>query len=77
MDREPSLRAFHVPLEADTRSVSVRARDRRGTVLEGSSRQIRVVRDNRSGILLTLLALLPLAVLLVVRLKRKRAYGAP
>jgi len=77
MGREPSLRAFHVPLEADTRSVSVRARDRQGTVLEGSSRQIRVVRDNRSGILLTLLALLPLAVLLLVRLKRKRVYGAP
>jgi hypothetical protein len=74
-DREPSLRAFHVPLAADTRAVSLRVRDRQGELLTGGSRQIRVVRTNRSGGLLTLLALLPLAVLLGVRLKRRRTYA--
>jgi hypothetical protein len=74
-DREPSLRAFQVPIGAETRAVSLRVKDRQGTLLAGGSRQIRVVKTNRSGALLTLLALLPLLALLLVRLGRRRTYA--
>jgi hypothetical protein len=74
-DREMSLRAFHLPIGADTRTVSLKVKDRAGAVLENSSRQIRVLKENRSGSLLTVFALLPLLVLLLIRLRRRRAYA--
>jgi len=74
-DREPSLQAFHVPVSRDQKVVRLQARDKEGNALGGSERQIRVVQPVRLGILLLVLALLPLLVMAGVLAHRARRYS--
>lgn len=71
-DREPSLRAFHVPLPKGVTRLDLRALDKAGTPLSGSARQVRVLRPVRTGFVVLILALLPLAVMAVVLAVRAR-----
>ncbi len=72
--QNPSLMAFHVPIESDTRVINIKVLDEGGTDLQGASRQIRVVKTSRAGFLALIFALLPLLVLLVVKFKRANSY---
>ena len=73
-DREPSLRAFHVPLTPQDRVIRLRVQDKDGQVLPSGDRQIRVVRPARTGFVSLILALLPLVAMAVVLLRRSRVY---
>jgi hypothetical protein len=71
-DKEPSLRAFQIPISKDTARVSLRVMDKNGTKLVGGERQIRVLRPPKAGIVALILALLPLAAMAVVLSWRAR-----
>ena len=68
--REPSLRAFHIPLAADQRVVQLRAHDRDGRVLPTSERQVRIVSSSPVGLIPLILAAVPLVVMIVVMVRR-------
>ena len=70
--KEPSLRAFHVPIRRENGVIRLQVRDRGGAVLRGGGREIRVlVRSPLAGLLL-LAAFSPLAVMAVVLARRAR-----
>ena len=69
---EPSLQAFHVPVDRSQKVVRLQVFDKEGKALAGGDRQIRVVSPSRLSILLLALALLPLAVMAVVLAARAR-----
>jgi len=71
-DREPSLRAFQIPLDKDTSRVSLRILDKNGVPLAGGERQIRVLRPSAAGFAALILALLPLAAMAVALSLRAR-----
>jgi hypothetical protein len=73
-DRDPSLRAFHVPLTRDDRVVRLRVQDSDGRGLRDGSRQIRVVRPSQAGFVSLILAVIPLIVMAVVLIRRSRVY---
>ncbi len=73
-DRDPSLKAFYIPIQEGASVIRLRVQDKNGLDLSGSSRQIRVVSEPRFKILLLLLSLLPLVVLAVVWTRRSRKY---
>ncbi len=76
-DREPSLRAFKVAINpADTRALRLRVQDKEGVYLPTGTRQIRIVGASRAGIVVFILALLPLAVMAVVLGLRSRRYSS-
>ena len=70
--QEPSLIAFRVPMSRDRAVIRLRTLDARGAVLPGSEREIRVPDRGRTGLLLLLTALAPLAVMAVVLVVRSR-----
>ena len=74
-DRDPSLLAFHVPLSRADRVVRLQVQDRDGESLKGGVRQIRVIRPARAGFVSLILALLPLAVMAFVLVRRSRVYS--
>lgn len=69
---EPSLQAFHVPLDRGQKILRLRVFDKEGKALAGGERQIRVVSPSGLSILLLALALLPLAVMAAVLAARSR-----
>jgi hypothetical protein len=72
-DRDPSLRAFHIPLPKGGAPVMrLAALDKSGAALAGSGRQIRVLGPSRAGFVALILALLPLAVMAAVLIARSR-----
>jgi len=73
-DREPSLQAFHVPISKDQRVIRLRVQDKEGQYLPSSQRQIRIVTPSRIGIVSLILAVLPLAVMIIVMARRSRRY---
>jgi hypothetical protein len=73
-DRDPSLRAFHVPLTPEDRVVRLRVQDSEGRPLQDGTRQIRVVRPSQTGFVALILALLPLVAMAVVLIRRSRVY---
>jgi hypothetical protein len=73
-DRDPSLQAFHVPLNGDDRVVRLRVEDKDGRALKDSSRQVRVIRPSRVGFVSLILAVIPLIVMAVALIRRSRAY---
>jgi hypothetical protein len=74
-DRDPSLRAFRIPIVKDQRVVRLQVQDSSGAVLPGSERQIRIIGPSRLMIISLILALLPLAAMAVVMLRRTRVYS--
>lgn len=73
-DRQPSLRAVHVPLAPSDRVVQVQVRDARNAALPTGARQIRVVDPARTGPLSTALPALPLLLMAFVLGRRARRY---
>ena len=71
-DRDPSLRAFRVPIVKGEARLRLRTLDKNGNPLAGSERQVRVVGPARAGIVALILALLPLAVMAAVLTLRAR-----
>jgi hypothetical protein len=71
-DRDPSLRAFHLPIARGQPVLRLATLDKTGAELPGGGRQIRVVGPARAGFVSLILALLPLAVMLGVLLARSR-----
>jgi len=75
-DREPSLRAFHVPVSKDQRVIRLRVQDKDGQYLSSSERQIRVITPSRNGIVSLILAAIPLIVMIIVMTRRSRRYSS-
>jgi len=75
-DREPSLRAFHVPVSKDQRVIRLRVQDKDGQYLSSSERQIRVITPSRIGIVSLILAAVPLIVMIIVMTRRSRRYSS-
>jgi len=73
-DKEPSLIAFQIPMLKETDSFNIHVLDKDGYILEGSSRQIRIINSWSSNVILVILALLPMVVIGFVRLRRNRRY---
>jgi hypothetical protein len=71
-DRDPSLRAFQVALPKGATRVAFSVMDKTGALLPGGERQIRVLRPPKAGFVALLLALLPLAAMIVVLTRRAR-----
>ncbi len=73
--REPSLRAFHLPVSARQPVLHLRVHDSHGHVLPSSDRQVRIVTPPANGWLALLPAAVPLLALIVVLLLRSRRAG--
>lgn len=71
-DKEPSLRAFQIALAKDVTRARFTVLDKTGAPLPGGERQIRVLRPPKAGFVALLLALLPLAAMVVVLARRAR-----
>lgn len=71
-DRDPSLRAFHIPIRRQNGVIRLQVRDKTGVPLPGGGRQIRVVVQSRLRGLMFLLAVAPFAVLAAVAARRSR-----
>lgn len=76
-DREPSLIAFHIPVSQQARLIKLQVRDKDGSLLPGSERQIRVIGGSRLRPVLVLMTLLPLLVMGFIRARRARKYIQP
>jgi hypothetical protein len=74
--REPSLIAFHIPLQGQEKVLRLRVQDKGGTVLPGSERQIRVIGPSGAGFVPLILAVVPLIVMGVVLARRSRKYSS-
>jgi hypothetical protein len=73
-DREPSLLAFHIPVDKEQRVIRLRVQDKEGQYLASSERQIRIITPSRIGLISLILAILPLVVMIVVIARRSRRY---
>lgn len=73
--RNPSIIAFRIPVTREDRVVSLALLDSEGSPLPGSSRQIRVVSGIRGEPIIPALALVPVVVLLLLHLRRRRQLG--
>ena len=71
-DRQPSLRAFHLPLSRERPVLRVRVLDRDGQPLPSSQRQVRIVAPSVQARWALLLAAVPLLVLVLVAVLRSR-----
>ena len=71
-DRQPSLRAFHLPLSRERPVLRVRVLDRDGQPLPSSQRQVRIVAPSVRARWALLPAAVPLLVLVVVLALRSR-----
>ena len=71
-DRQPSLRAFHLPLSRERPVLRVRVLDRDGRPLPSSQRQVRIVAPSVRARWALLLAAVPLLVLVAVSVLRSR-----
>lgn len=73
-DKEPSLKAYHVPLGPDTPVIRLKLQNESGEYHKGGRREIRVV--SQSGIQLAGLPLsfLPLVIMIAVLVARSRKY---
>lgn len=74
-DKDPSLKGFHIPLTPESRKITLRTEDYEGNLLEGSSRQIRVVPKDSDNVLLLILSFVPLLAMAVVFLTRRTSRG--
>ncbi len=72
--KQPSLIAFHIPLDSDTTALNITVLDKDGLVLQGSRRQVRVIDSPGPGVVLIILALAPLLVIGIIRINRNRKY---
>ena len=72
--KEPSLIAFRVPLSRVGAATAFRTLDARGSPLPGSERQIRVIAPPAAEPVLPLLAVVPLALMALVLVRRARRY---
>ena len=70
--REPSLRAFHLPMSARQPVLRLRVLDRAGEVLPSSDRQVRIVAPSANGGLTLLLAAIPLLAMIAALVLRSR-----
>ena len=70
--REPSLRAFHLPVSARQPVLHLRVHDRDARALPVSDRQVRIVAPSANGWLPLLLAAIPLLALIAVLALRSR-----
>jgi len=73
--REPSLRAFHIPLSAAPQTLRLRVLDESGEFIAGGNREIRVVDTSRLSLVPLFVALLPLLAIGAVLLRRSRTYA--
>ena len=73
-NREPSLKAYHVPISKDQRVIRLRVQDRNGEYLPFSERQLRVINPSQFGFIALILAVLPLVVMVIVLVRRSRKY---
>ena len=72
LGREPSLRAFRLPVSARQPVLHLRVLDRAGDVLPSSDRQVRIVAPPANGWLTLLPAAIPLLILVVALALRSR-----
>lgn len=72
--KNPSLKAFHIPIHPDDKVLRLRVQDKTGRYLAGSNRQIHIVSQTRLNIILLVIALLPILVMIIVRARRARVY---
>ena len=72
---QPSLRAFHVPIQRNMKYLRVKLQDKNGNYLKGSDRQIRVIVKSQSSLFILILSLLPLAFMFLVIALRSRKYS--
>ena len=71
---KPDLIAYHIPIAPGARVVHVSARDEHGAPLPGSGREIRIINGAGPEGVLVVLILLPLIVMSVVIVLRRRRY---
>ena len=71
-DRQPSLRAFRIPIAPERPVLRVRVLDRDGRPLPSSERQVRIVAPSARARLALLLASMPLLVMAAVLVLRSR-----
>jgi hypothetical protein len=72
--RDPDLIAFHLSVSPRTPAMRIRALGGDGLLLPGSDRQVRVVASPRLGAVTLVIALLPLLAMILVLVRRSRAY---
>ena len=72
---QPSLRAFHIPIQRNIKFLRVKLQDKNGNYLKGSDRQIRIIVKSQSSLIILILSLLPFAIMFLVIAIRSRKYS--
>ncbi len=73
--RQPSLRAFYIPIQRDMKYLKVSLQDKNGNYLKGSDRQVRIIIRSQNSLFILLLSLLPLALMFLVIAIRSKKYS--
>lgn len=73
--RQPSLRAFYIPIQRDMKYLKIRLQDKNGNYLKGSDRQVRIIIRSQNSLFILLLSLLPLALMFLVIAIRSKKYS--
>jgi hypothetical protein len=74
-DRDPSLIAYHLSLDnSNANKIHLKVLDEEGQPYKGSSREIRILNEDKPNITLIVLSIIPLVAMIVVLLRRRSAY---
>ena len=71
-NRAPNLIAYRIPIDAETPAFSFYSVSEEGSMLSGSGRKIRVVEDPERGWLFIATACIPLIIMIIVQIRRKK-----
>jgi len=71
---QPSLRAFHIPIQRNMKYLKVKLQDKNGSYLKGSDRQIRIIVKSQSSLFILILSLLPFVLMFLVIAIRSGKY---
>ncbi|NOY10316.1 MAG: hypothetical protein GXP33_15890 [Spirochaetes bacterium] len=73
--RQPSLRAFYIPIQRNMKYLKIKLQDKNGNYLKGSDRQVRIIIRSQNSLFILLLSLLPLALMFLVIAIRSKKYS--
>ncbi len=74
-DKEPSLKAFHIPISPESKTMRLKVQDQNGKYPAGGERRIRIVTRSNLSIILLVLVFVPMLVLVIIRVRRAGRYS--
>jgi hypothetical protein len=76
VNKEPSLVAFRIFLDPEATALNIHTLDNEGNILDGSRRQVRIIKAEGPKAVLIIIVFLPLIFMGIVRMRRNRQYSS-